>query len=472
MPGRVAIVSSYNEECGAAYYSSRLLKHLTAAGYTVEIKRLPLSLLRVHSPALVRRKGDREIQRIAHELKEFETVYLQFEPGLYGSRERIAYRRVLHLLKASRQVVITVHGFDRRIASRFSPAATLHNLTRGRLFAATRGVLEGGVDPAIETFWNYVRKSSHVKVMTFNRGDQILLQRFFDLTRIANYPICYFDQEEVAEIRHSIDRERFLTEYGLDPTRKYFAVCGFFAPYKGHLTAMKALEFLPEDWHLVIVGGEHPHGLEADKDIGRYVRQLMTFPLAVDKQISFDSNLEIDRGIGDLKRLTNMNPLSAAKSLATDTIVRSDHLYRRELRDRLFKFSEFKYFFPSSEIKHRIHYLGQATDEDMPRFYSALDYMVHPYMKTKSGQSGSGPATLAIEFGARALYSNAPVFREMHQYFEGGMQFFNIGNFMELADQLRRFGSFEGRLAAKRATAYDAYNPKGMIEAYRALADA
>ncbi len=128
--------------------------------------------------------------------------------------------------------------------------------------------------------------------------------------------------------------------------------------------------------------------------------------------------------------------------------MRTDHLYKREIREKLYERSEFKYFFPTTDIKHRIHYLGQAADEDMPRFYAMLDYMVHPYMKTAEGQSGSGPATFAIEFGSRALFSNAPVFREMGQYFEGAMQFFNIGNFMELADQLQRFDSFEPALAA------------------------
>jgi glycosyltransferase involved in cell wall biosynthesis len=468
MKKRIAIVSSYNEECGAAYYSSRLLKHLTAAGHNVEVKRLPVSLLRTNSPAFVRRKGDQAIARIAQEIREFDSVFLQFEPGLYGTRPRTSYRRVLTLLKAARSAVITIHGFDRNMTTR-SVGATLYSLSRGRLIDAGLSVIDGGLDPILQSFWDYVGRSPHIKVMAFNRGDEALLKRYFDLTRITSYPICYFDQAEVGEIKHSLERESFLRHYGLDPRRKYFAVCGFFSAYKGHLTAMKALEFLPEDWNLVIVGGEHPQGLEANRDIGSYVRQLMTFPLAVDRLAPLDEDRQIDRGAGPVARLKNLPGLG---NLTGETIVRSDHLYRRELRERLFRYSEFKYFFPSTDIKHRIHYLGQAPDEEMPRFYAGLDYVVHPYMKTKEGQSGSGPATFAVEFGSRALYSNAPVFREMNQYFEGGMQFFNIGNFMELADQLQRFPSFEDTLRQKRDAALEVYNPKGMVEAYRNLLDA
>jgi glycosyltransferase involved in cell wall biosynthesis len=464
---RAAIVSSYNEECGAAYYSSRLLRHLNAAGYQVEVKRLPVSLLRMRSPAFVRRKGNREIERIAREIADFDVVFLQFEPGLYGATNNISYRRVRRLLAAAKNIVITVHGFDRQMNSSRSLTTIGHNLIKLRPVDAALSLIEGGLDPLIAGFWEYVRRSRHIKVMTFNLGDQVLLQRFFDLQRIANYPICYFDQEEVGEIRSSLDREAFLAQYGLDPAYKYFAVCGFFSHYKGHFTAMKALEFLPEDWRLVIVGGEHPQGLEAGKDIGSYLRQLMTFPLAVERPATGDGELEIERGVGG--RLRNLTDL---RSMWAGNVVRSDHLYRRELRERLFKYSEFKYFFPASEIKHRIHYLGQASDEDMPRFYATLDYMVHPYMKTKEGQSGSGPATFAIEFGSRALFSNAPVFREMGHYFEGAMQFFNIGNFMELADQLQRFSGFEQGLTDKRNAALQHYNPKGMVEAYRQLIEA
>ena len=455
MKKRVAIVSSYNEECGAAYYSSRLLKHLLAAGYEVEVKRLPVSLLRLQSPTFLRRKGDQEIARIAREIAEFDAVFLQFEPGLYGTRAKTSYTRVLRLLKAAKCAVITVHGFDRQMSSR-SLTAFGTNMLHLRPGAAVMGLIEGALDPVYESFWSYVRKSPHVKVMTFNRGDQVLLQRFFNLGQITNYPICYFDQEEVGEVRASLDRERFLAQYGLDPKYKYFAVCGFFAAYKGHLTAMKALEFLPDDWRLVLVGGEHPQALEPGRDIGGYVRQLLSFPLAVDRP-SADSSLEVEGGL---------------KTFLGGPVVRSDQVYRRELRDKLFAKSEFKYFFPTSEIKHRIHYLGQASDEEMPKFYAMLDYVVHPYMRTKEGQSGSGPATFALEFGSRALFSNAPVFREMGLYFEGAMQYFNIGNFMELADQLQRFDGFVPGLDAKRRTAIETYNPKGMVEAYRQLIEA
>src|SRR5216684_3498228 len=158
----------------------------------------------------------------------------------------------MRLIKAAKCAVITIHGFDRQMSSRSFGIFSAY-VARLRPDSALMSLLEGGVDPAVLAFWRYVRRSPHVKVLTFNRGDQVILQRFFDLPQVANYPICYFDQAEVQEVRASLDREKFLAQYGLDPKRKYFSVCGFFSPYKGHLTAMRALEFLPENWSLVIV---------------------------------------------------------------------------------------------------------------------------------------------------------------------------------------------------------------------------
>jgi hypothetical protein len=111
---KLAIISSYNEECGAAFYSSRLKIHLESAGFSVDVKRLPVAFLRIAVPSAMRRKGDAEIRRIALEIAEYDAVLLQFEPGLYGSSTNIAYRRVKHLLKAAKKAVITVHGYDRR----------------------------------------------------------------------------------------------------------------------------------------------------------------------------------------------------------------------------------------------------------------------------------------------------------------------------------------------------------------------
>ncbi len=61
----------------------------------------------------MRRKGDREIARIAGQFRDYDAVLLQFEPGLYGAHARQSYGRVQRLLRASKRAIVTVHGFHR-----------------------------------------------------------------------------------------------------------------------------------------------------------------------------------------------------------------------------------------------------------------------------------------------------------------------------------------------------------------------
>ena len=447
---RLALVSSYAEECGAAFYSSRLKRHLESAGFTVDVKRLPLSLLRVSFPAAVRRKGDAEIARIAAELPEYDAVLLQFEPGLYGTLPSASYRRVRHLLAAAKKAIVTVHGFDRNVTNE----SVISLLYAGRYGAAIDRLFTQPERAAVESFWKYVARAEHITVLTFCRADQTLLQRFHDIRRIANFPITYFDQAEVAAIKAATDREQLLRQFGLDPRRKYFAVCGFLNAYKGHLTAIKALEYLPSDWDLAIVGGEHPHGIEANRQIGPYVHQLLAFLLEGEQK---------GRDGAGAGLLTNSD--------VGEVLTRAD-LDRLDIKQDLFQKSEFKHFLPQSVLRDRVKFLGQVTDEMMPRFYAGLDYIVHPYIRTREGQSGSGPATMALEFGTRSLFSNAPVFREMSLYYADAMHFFNIGNFVELADSLVRFENFEKDLRTNRERALKTYNPAAMVDVYRDLLSA
>ncbi len=441
---KLAIVSSYDEECGAAFYSSRLKHHLEQGGYQVDVKRLPVSLLRINEPYSIRLKGDAEIARIAKEIADYDAVLLQFEPGLYGSSAKASYRRVRQLLRASKKVIITIHGFDRGI--NFS---AVRQLLRGQIREAIYTIFRASRIKETTKFWRYVEKASHVQILTFCRADQTLLERLYNIRRIDNFPIAYYDREEVQAIRDSIDRDTFLRRYGLDPSKKHFAVCGFLAAYKGHLTAMKALEYLPEDWNLVVLGGEHPHAIEADLDIGGYLNQLLNFLHMPESSAAGEADL-VTEGI-------------AGK------VMTSSYLEKQEIKQKVFKKTEFKYYFPNNPIRERVKFVGQVSDEEMAKFYTVLDYFVHPYMKTKSGQSGSGPATLALEFGTRALFSNAPVFREMERYFSQGMAFFNVGNFVELADALTRYPQQEQDFTAHRETALETYNPANMVATYRRM---
>jgi glycosyltransferase involved in cell wall biosynthesis len=460
---RLAIVSSYDEECGAAFYSSRLKVHLESAGHSVEVLRLPISLLRHVTPRAVVRKGNEEIKAIARRAAEFDAVLIQFEPGLYGASGWIRYARALTIIIAAKKVILTVHGFD-RVGSRVGFVGMMREIASGS-FSFQRFAIRGYLSymqTRSKPFWKGIARLQHVSVLTFCKADRIMLERFYNLRRIDDFPITYFSQNQVRGYRASHSRDEVLRRYGLDPSRKYVAIAGFFGRYKGFLTAMKALEYLPPEYHLVIVGGEHPHGMETERDVGGYLGQMLGFALHV-PTASEKAAAQRDAAAGGLSAVDtreNLINISLKKKPRGEL-----------LEEQMFEQSDLRYFMPRAALRDRIHFVGQVADEEMPALYVALDCFVHPYMKTQTGQSGSGPATFALEFGTNALFSNAPVFREMAKYFNGAMMFFNVGNFIELAQAVQRLSNFAQPLQERRNVAIERYNPEAMVAKYEQMLD-
>lgn len=395
---RLAIVSSFDEECGPAFYTVRLRHHLTAAGHQVDVLRLPVSLLRHSGPRTLVKCADREIERIAQAASTYDGVLIQFEPGLFGAHGWRRYQRAMRIIRAAKKVILTVHGYD-RIMPRPDTIGMAREIAEGtfslRRYAAGHYHAMTGFRTA--SFWRALGRMRHVSILTFCHGDRFMFERLYGATQVDDFPIVYYSREEVDALRAVHTRDEVLTRYGLDPGKKYIALAGFFGRYKGFLTAIKALEFLPDDYHLALVGGEHPQAITAEADIGPYLRQMLGFSLHERTQPQHSGPS------------ADAHPTAVPGTLSLD----------EQLEAELYGHTDLKYFLPRKPLAHRVHFLGQVSDEEMPPLYLALDVFVHPYIKTQSGQSGSGPATLALEFGTRALFSNVGVFREMHRYFRG-----------------------------------------------------
>ena len=57
---------------------------------------------------------------------------------------------------------------------------------------------------------------------------------------------------------HVLDRETAKERLGIQPRACLVTIFGFIGKYKGHDIALEALKWLPEKYHLAIVGGAHP----------------------------------------------------------------------------------------------------------------------------------------------------------------------------------------------------------------------
>ena len=57
----------------------------------------------------------------------------------------------------------------------------------------------------------------------------------------------------------------------------------------------------------------------------------------------------------------------------------------------------------------------------------------------------------------------------MERYFSEGMAFFNVGNFVELADALTRYPEQETAITSAREKALKLYNPAKMVATYQRM---
>ena len=74
------------------------------------------------------------------------------------------------------------------------------------------------------------------------------------------------------------------------------------------------------------------------------------------------------------------------------------------------------------------------------------DAVVFPYLEV--GQSSSGPISQALELGCRVIASRTHTFFQFGRYHQNMIEFFDIGNHLELAGRILARPQFERRDAS------------------------
>jgi hypothetical protein len=109
------------------------------------------------------------------------------------------------------------------------------------------------------------------------------------------------------------------------------------------------------------------------------------------------------------------------------------------------------------DLSGRIHFMGAVDDMDFLAGMAICDVVVMPYLEV--GQSSSGPISQAVELGCRVIASRTHTFLEFAQYHPNAVEFFDIGNHLELAE----------RIAARRQYAAHREPPRYTVETNKAV---
>ena len=235
-----------------------------------------------------------------------------------------------------------------------------------------------------------------VNAIVHTKRDARLLHDVFGIRNVVHHPLSFVAAGQAERIRAAATRDQFPILRRLPPDAKLIGSFGFLSPYKSFETAVRALHYLPDDHHLLIFGGIHPQAIKREQAIDPYIQTL------------FDE-AHIGQSIFD----------TIGKKASLNIDASSNDLLTRHPRD----------------LQARIHFMGVHNDESFMRAMALCDSVVLPYLEV--GQSSSGPIAMALEMGCRVLASRTLAFLQFARYHPGQIDFFDIGNYAELAGLIR-----------------------------------
>jgi glycosyltransferase involved in cell wall biosynthesis len=406
---RMAIISTSSRLCGIAAYTAALERQLGDA-FDITVFDLDQYLMRsLHRR--VRKLADRHVKQICRAIRRFDVVNLQLEHGTLGRYGADIFRRFRWLTEAAPRLTVTFHtlplppAFD--AAAFFKAVATLNLKAAARLQRDFRRahLLSHGFARQLRR----VQAHKPVGAIVHNRRDRRDVRYLYGVRHVVDHPLSYFSAAELAAIRAGASRRRFPLLDPLPDAAVLIGVFGFLNEYKGIGTAIEALQYLPNDYHLLVFGGVHPHEIEARRKRHPYISSLYA-------QAYVDTSL-----------YEQMSAVEGER--APQLVIDSDAGLRRLIGNH------------PRDLSDRIHFMGALAEGEFLAGMAICDAVVFPYLEV--GQSASGPISQALELGCRIIASRTHTFLEFAEYHPGAIEFFDIGNHLELA----------GRLAARRSFA-------------------
>ena len=423
---RLAIVSTSNRLCGIAAYTAALQRHLGDA-FDITVFDLDQYLLR--SPhRRVRRLADRHIRDICDGIRRFDAVNLQLEHGTLGRNSRDIYRRFCWLTEAAPRLSVTFHTL--LMPPQFDSAHFLRALATGKFQTAARMQADFGrarlLSFGIGRQLQRMQRHKQVSAIVHNRRDLYDAKYLYGVRHVFDHPLAFLGSDEIATVRCAGARQRFAMLDDLPPNSTLIGVFGFLNEYKGIGTAIRALHHLPSSHHLLIFGGVHPREIVPHQPRHPYLASL------------FDDAF-IDTNLADRIRAIR------AQNETLPLVVAADQGLRELLGAH------------PRDLSERIHFMGALPEEDFLSGMVICDAVVFPYLEV--GQSSSGPISQALELGCRIIASRTHTFMEFADYHPNSVEFFDIGNHLELAERLlarRQFTARDGlpefNVATNKAT--------------------
>lgn len=272
---KVFIISSYDESCGNAYFARAIVEGLSTS---TDCHAIGLNLRLTQG--LGRRTialGDAHIKEICKEVEKADGVNIQVEPQLYGGRENDVVRRLEWLFSANPHTSATIHN-TRIDMPEFPWWDFVRSILRLNIFTAYRVVrayFTSIRQPKMNRRIAALAKIHNVPVIVHTRRAADVYKRIFEIDNLYVHPLKF---------QRCLPHERDLGRGVLSDMCSVFAlphesviigIFGYVSQYKGHEDAVRALKFLPQNYHLFIFGRQHPASIRKDGGVDPFIEHLV-----------------------------------------------------------------------------------------------------------------------------------------------------------------------------------------------------
>jgi len=417
---KLAIISTYNELCGIAAYT-KYIKQKLDDQYDVTVFDLDQYLLR-NTNRRVKPLADQHIAEICAALPQFDYVNLQLEHGTLGFYAKDIVGRMRQIIEAAPNLSVTFHTMLSGEAPDYGAiGADLLRFKFGKLFSALRTMRRDRL--LTKSPMKYLRnaqKTKRVSAIVHTRKDMRFLKYVQGIENVFDHPLAFLDAETAQDIRATSQRQDFPLLADLDDKAVLIGVFGFIGRYKGFDVVINALRRLPENYHLAIFGGVHPNEIKKNQAISQQLESLL--------QASRADATTLETTLSRLSESGAKPNISMSVDVGKDLISKDD-----------------------GDLSDRIHFMGAPNDDNFLKGLAVSDIVVMPYLEV--GQSSSGPMSMALEMQCDVIASRTRTFMELSRYQPDTFEFFEVGNFVELAHRIEsREGSPRVQAPLQRTT--------------------
>lgn len=265
---KIAIVSCYGEGEANSEYAKALETEFIALGHEVEILRLPFNVFGSTAKS-AKKQADCLITEYAERLRGFDFVNIHYEFGLYGRKTTDVLNRVLALINRCKnnRFSVVFHNFP-------------ENKVRSALSLKIRRLMGKKADIA-QTLFKAVAKKNGIAIVHIYRHQRFISACCPNLRTVV-MPLRYQRNEDITTENTLFSKTDFMAENGicLPENTKIVSIIGTLHLNRDYDTVIKALNHLPDNYHLFIFGGMHklvfsknPFGLPYIKTTQELVEQ-------------------------------------------------------------------------------------------------------------------------------------------------------------------------------------------------------